>query len=92
MLAARRANVQLLILSSSGAQQGLCAVSSVCVVVAAAGCLGLRTAGGSGLPVIVEPTQVITILLGAVLLSFSATLYPAARAARVKPAEALRYE
>lgn len=41
------------------------------------------TAGGSGLPVIVEPTQVITILLGAVLLSFSATLYPAARAARV---------
>jgi lipoprotein-releasing system permease protein len=50
------------------------------------------TAGGSGLPVIVEPTQVITILLGAVLLSFSATLYPAARAARVKPAEALRYE
>lgn len=49
-------------------------------------------AGGSGLPVIVEPTQVMTILLGAVLLSFSATLYPAARAARVKPAEALRYE
>ncbi len=50
------------------------------------------TAGGSGLPVIVEPAQVVTILLGAVLLSFSATLYPAARAARVKPAEALRYE
>ncbi|MGL5776721.1 MAG: lipoprotein-releasing ABC transporter permease subunit [Aeromonas veronii] len=49
-------------------------------------------AGGSGLPVIVEPAQVITILLGAVLLSFSATLYPAARAARVNPAEALRYE
>lgn len=49
-------------------------------------------AGGSGLPVIVEPAQVMTILLGAVLLSFSATLYPAARAARVKPAEALRYE
>ena len=48
--------------------------------------------GGSGLPVIVEPAQVMTILLGAVLLSFSATLYPASRAARVKPAEALRYE
>ncbi len=32
------------------------------------------TAGGSGLPVIVEPAQVVTILLGAVLLSFSATL------------------
>lgn len=57
--------------------------------------LGLNlymAAGGSGLPVIVEPAQVMTILLGAVLLSFSATLYPAARAARVKPAEALRYE
>jgi ABC-type lipoprotein release transport system permease subunit len=57
--------------------------------------LGLNlymAAGGSGLPVIVEPAQVMTILLGAVLLSFSATLYPASRAARVKPAEALRYE
>ena len=32
------------------------------------------------------------VMLGAVLLSFSATLYPASRAARVKPAEALRYE
>lgn len=37
-------------------------------------------------------TKVMTTLLGAVLLSFSATLYPASRAARVKPAEALRYE
>ena len=57
--------------------------------------LGLNlymAAGGSGLPVIVEPMQVATILGGAVLLSFGATLYPAARAARVKPAEALRYE
>lgn len=49
-------------------------------------------AGGAGLPVIVEPLQVAVILLGAVLLSFSATLYPAARAARVRPAQALRYE
>ncbi|PJG60089.1 lipoprotein-releasing ABC transporter permease subunit [Aeromonas cavernicola] len=49
-------------------------------------------AGGSGLPVIVEPSQVLMILGGAVLLSFGATLYPAARAARVRPAEALRYE
>ncbi|MGL4715579.1 MAG: lipoprotein-releasing ABC transporter permease subunit [Aeromonas sp.] len=49
-------------------------------------------AGGSALPIIVEPSQVTTILLGAVLLSFSATLYPALRAARVKPAEALRHE
>nr|WP_290437948.1 hypothetical protein [Aeromonas caviae] len=39
-----------------------------------------------------DSAQVMTILLGAVLLSFSATLYPASRAARVKPAEALRYE
>ncbi|MDO2947855.1 lipoprotein-releasing ABC transporter permease subunit [Aeromonas simiae] len=49
-------------------------------------------AGGGGLPVIVEPLQVVIILLGAVLLSFSATLYPAFRAARVRPAQALRYE
>ena len=31
-------------------------------------------------------------LLGALLISFLATLYPAYRAAQIRPAEALRYE
>jgi len=48
---------------------------------------GLRT-----LPVIFEPTQIISIMLGAILLSLLATLYPAYRSATVSPVEALRYE
>ena len=49
-------------------------------------------AGGVGLPVIVEPLQIIIITLGALLISFLATLYPAYRATQIRPAEALRYE
>ena len=40
----------------------------------------------------VNPYEVITIGVVAVLISFLATLYPAYRAAKVYPAEALRYE
>src|SRR5690606_29220955 len=36
--------------------------------------------------------DVFTIVSIAMLISFSATLYPSWRASRVKPAEALRYE
>ncbi|MGL4205995.1 MAG: lipoprotein-releasing ABC transporter permease subunit [Aeromonadaceae bacterium] len=57
--------------------------------------LGLNlymAAGGAGLPVIVEPLQIVTITFGALLISFLATLYPAYRAAQIRPAEALRYE
>ena len=49
-------------------------------------------AGGRGLPVIVEPGQIAQITLGALLISFLATLYPASRAVQIRPAEALRYE
>ena len=49
-------------------------------------------AGGRGLPVIVVPSQIALITLGALLISFLATLYPAYRAVQIRPAEALRYE
>jgi lipoprotein-releasing system permease protein len=49
-------------------------------------------AGGVGLPIIVAPLQIVTITLGALAISFLATLYPAYRAAQIRPAEALRYE
>ena len=46
----------------------------------------------SRLPAVVDPTEVTTIVLMGLGLSFLATLYPSWRAARIDPAEALRYE
>ncbi len=46
----------------------------------------------STLPVQVLPQDVILISITAVLITFIATLYPSWQAARVDPAEALRYE
>ncbi len=50
------------------------------------------SAGGSGLPVVLVPGQILFIALGALAISLCATLYPAHRAAHIRPAEALRYE
>jgi lipoprotein-releasing system permease protein len=44
------------------------------------------------LPSVVEPREVLRVVLMALGLSFLATLYPAWRAARLDPVEALRYE
>lgn len=46
----------------------------------------------SGLPTRLETSDVITIAVVALAMCFIATLYPAWRASRVQPAEALRYE
>ena len=46
----------------------------------------------SQLPAVVEWEEVITIVCMALVLSIAATLYPAWRAARLDPVEALRYE
>lgn len=43
-------------------------------------------------PSVVDTTQVIGISLAAFILAMLATLYPASRAAKVQPAESLRYE
>lgn len=50
------------------------------------------SAGGTGLPVVLVPGQILGISLGALAISLLATLYPAHRAAHIRPAEALRYE
>lgn len=47
---------------------------------------------GGQLPVVINPYQIIVVVVGAVLLSLVATLFPSYRASSVKPAEALRYE
>jgi len=52
-----------------------------------------NASGGSRLlPVLHEPAQIFVIMFGAMLLSLLATLYPAYRAGKVSPVEALRYE
>ncbi len=46
----------------------------------------------SQLPAVVDPTEVTAVVLMGLGLSFLATVYPSWRAARIDPAEALRYE
>jgi len=46
----------------------------------------------TGLPTDMQAGDIVVITLVALLMSFLATLYPAWRAARTQPAEALRYE
>lgn len=46
----------------------------------------------SQLPAVVDPGEVALVTLIALGLSFLATIYPSWRAARIEPAEALRYE
>jgi lipoprotein-releasing system permease protein len=46
----------------------------------------------TGLPTDMQTPDVVVITIVALLMSFLATLYPAWRAARTQPAEALRYE
>jgi lipoprotein-releasing system permease protein len=44
------------------------------------------------IPARIDPREVVTVVIMALLLSFLATLYPSWRAARLDPVEALRYE
>ena len=46
----------------------------------------------SRLPAVADPAEVASVVLMGLGLSFLATLYPSWRAARIDPAEALRYE
>ncbi len=47
---------------------------------------------GGSLPIVIAYKQVGIVILGAIILSISATLFPSYKASKVKPAEALRYE
>lgn len=53
--------------------------------------IALFSVGGS-LPVLINPVQIVVVVVLAIALSLVATLFPSYRASSVKPAEALRYE
>lgn len=46
----------------------------------------------SKLPAIIDPSEVLTVVVMAFVLSLAASLYPAWRASHIAPAEVLRYE
>ena len=54
--------------------------------------VGLNLLAGAELPVKFNALSLTIIALGSIAMSFLATLYPARKAAKVKPAEVLRYE
>ena len=54
--------------------------------------LANASGGARLLPILYDPKQIIVIMFGAMFLSLLATLYPAYRAGKVSPVEALRYE
>jgi len=54
--------------------------------------VGLNLLGGAVLPVLFDVSQLSYIIFGSIFMSFLATLYPATKAAGVRPAEVLRYE
>lgn len=54
--------------------------------------VGLNLLGGMKLPTVIEPFALTLMILSSLLLSFIATVLPAFKAAKVLPAEVLRYE
>ncbi|AOT10227.1 lipoprotein-releasing ABC transporter permease subunit [Pseudoalteromonas luteoviolacea] len=73
-------------------------IGSVCGLLLAANInevlslIGLSLLGGMELPVKFDSVSLSFIIFTSLLLSFLATLYPAKKAAKVMPAEVLRYE
>lgn len=54
--------------------------------------ISVISADYGGLPILMRSSEVLWIALSAIVLSFIATLYPAYKAANIKPVEILRYE
>ncbi|SQD77359.1 lipoprotein-releasing ABC transporter permease subunit [Moritella yayanosii] len=78
----------------SGGLMGIALAANINELMSLIGLNLLAQASGGArlLPVLFDWSQIASIIFGAIALSLLATLYPAFRAANVKPAEALRYE
>ncbi|KJY99061.1 lipoprotein-releasing ABC transporter permease subunit [Pseudoalteromonas ruthenica] len=72
-----------------GAVLALLVVSNLNTLLAS---IGIQLLGQQELPVVVSFINLLAIVAGAIFMSFLATLYPAKKAAQVRPAEVLRYE
>ncbi|GAP76375.1 lipoprotein releasing system transmembrane protein LolC [Pseudoalteromonas sp. SW0106-04] len=72
-----------------GAVLALLVVSNLNTLLAS---IGIQLLGQQELPVVVSSINLLAIVAGAIFMSFLATLYPAKKAAQVRPAEVLRYE
>ncbi|MGM0480504.1 MAG: lipoprotein-releasing ABC transporter permease subunit [Pseudomonadota bacterium] len=52
----------------------------------------LMTINATGLPIVVQPWQLVSVAVVSLLLCLAATVYPALMAAKTQPSEALRYD
>jgi len=86
--------IQGLLLGLVGTLAGLISGLGICQLISKYIHITLPTDfyGLTSLPVSVERSDVLFVALATVVISFLATLYPAWRAARLNPVEALRYE
>ncbi|TMX32627.1 lipoprotein-releasing system transmembrane subunit LolC [Vibrio sp. Hep-1b-8] len=73
-----------------GGAFGIALASNLNQILDSAG-VALFSIGGE-LPILINPTQIVVVVVLAIALSLAATLFPSYRASSVKPAEALRYE
>ena len=73
-----------------GGTLGVLLASNLNTLLESAG-VALFSVGGQ-LPVLINPIQIVVVVVLAIALSLLATLFPSYRASSVKPAEALRYE
>lgn len=71
---------------------GLVTVKNIDSVLSTFGLNLYVTAGGSGVPYVIEYPQILIIVVCTIILSFLITIYPSLRAARMNPAASLRYE
>lgn len=75
-----------------GVVLGLILTNNIDRVLSSIGLNFMISAGGAGIPVVVDVVQISLIVLITIVFSFGITIYPSLRAAYISPAQSLRYE